>query len=356
MTPRIFTPSQRQFVIWMLAVCAVGIALWLLSPVLTPFLLGAILAYILQPGVAWLADKRVPRSIAALLMMLLLGLMLTLLVILVLLVVQQEGPQLKTQVPLLLARLHDAMQPRLDALGIDVNLDFNGIRELLTNQLSVSSSTIAATVWSSVRTSSNVAITVVGNLVLTPLVLYYLLHDWNAMLDRVKHAIPRRWLHKTSELASEIDRMLSQYLRGQLLVMGVLAIYYALALSLARFEIALPVGIFTGLAVFIPYIGFATGLVLALTAALLQFGDWYGFGAVAVVYGIGQVLEGFFLTPRLVGERIGLHPLAVIFALLAFGQLFGFFGVLLALPMSAIILTGLRELRRTYLSSALYKD
>jgi predicted PurR-regulated permease PerM len=198
--------------------------------------------------------------------------------------------------------------------------------------------------------------TVVGNLVLTPLVLYYLLYDWNRMLERVENAIPRQWLPKTLALATEIDQMLSQYLRGQLLVMGVLAAYYAVALSVARFEVALPVGIFTGLAVFIPYIGFAIGLVLALLAAMLQFGTWYGFGAVAVIYGVGQVLESFFLTPRLVGERIGMHPLAVIFALLAFGQLFGFFGVLLALPMSAIILTGLREIRRIYLSSALYRN
>jgi len=356
MNSQIFTPYQRRFFVWSLMAIALCFALWLLSPVLTPFLLGAILAYILHPGAAWLESKRVPRSIAALLMMLLLTLMITLLVILVLLVVQQEGPQIKTQVPLLLVKLHDTLQPRLDALGIGVNLDFNGIKELVTTQFSVSSASIAETVWASVRTSGNVMITVVGNVVLTPLVLYYLLHDWNAMLRRVQHAIPRRWLDKTTELATEIDSMLSQYLRGQLLVMGVLAAYYALGLSLARFEIALPIGIFTGLAVFIPYIGFATGLVLALIAAMLQFGSLYGFGAVAVVYGIGQVLESFFLTPRLVGERIGMHPLAVIFALLAFGQLFGFFGVLLALPVSAIILTGLRELRRSYLSSALYKD
>jgi predicted PurR-regulated permease PerM len=107
--------------------------------------------------------------------------------------------------------------------------------------------------------------------------------------------------------------------------------------------------------VFIPYVGFATGLGLALLAAALQFGDWYGFGAVAVIYGVGQILEGFFLTPRLVGERIGLHPLGVIFALLAFGQLFGFFGVLLALPVSAVLSVAWRELRASYLASALYR-
>jgi predicted PurR-regulated permease PerM len=153
-----------------------------------------------------------------------------------------------------------------------------------------------------------------------------------------------------------MDRTLSQYLRGQLLVMGLLAAFYGIALTIAGFEIALPVGVFTGLAVFIPYVGYATGLALALLAAVLQFGNLYGFGAVAIIYGVGQILESFFLTPRLVGERIGLHPLAVIFALLAFGQLFGFFGVLLALPVSAIISTALREVRRGYLASSLYKN
>jgi predicted PurR-regulated permease PerM len=199
-------------------------------------------------------------------------------------------------------------------------------------------------------------ITVIGNVVMVPLVLFYLLYDWNRMLARLEGFVPRRWLDKTMQLARDMDRMLSQYLRGQLLVMAVLAVFYAIALTIAGFEIALPVGIFTGVAVFIPYIGYATGLALALLAALLQFGDWYGFGAVAVIYGFGQILESFFLTPRLVGERIGMHPLAVIFALLAFGQLFGFFGVLLALPVSAILSVALRELRQGYLSSTLYKN
>jgi predicted PurR-regulated permease PerM len=191
---------------------------------------------------------------------------------------------------------------------------------------------------------------------MVPLVLFYLLYDWDAILRRVRGFIPRRYVERTLMMVDEINSALAQYLRGQLLVMGVLAIYYSVALSIARFDVALPVGIFTGLAVFIPYIGFGTGLVLAVLAALLQFGDAYGFIAVAIVYGIGQVVESFYLTPRLVGERIGLHPLAVIFALLAFGQLFGFFGVLLALPVSAILMTGSRQVRRAYLNSAFYKN
>jgi predicted PurR-regulated permease PerM len=354
--PSILTPVQRRAFIWLAIALVVGILLWLLSPVLTPFLLGAILAYILQPGVAWMVRRRVPRGLAALLMMLLFSLLMTLLVLLVLAVIQKEGPQLKQQVPVLFAHVSAWLQPKLAMLGLADSLDFASIRDLVMGQLEGSAQQVALYVWTSVRTSGNVMMTVVGNLVMVPLVLFYLLYDWNRMLARMQITVPRRWLDKTLQLARDMDQMLSQYLRGQLLVMGVLAVYYAIALTIAGFEIALPVGIFTGLAVFIPYIGFATGLALALLAALLQFGDWYGFGAVALIYGVGQIVESFYLTPRLVGERIGLHPLAVIFALLAFGQLFGFFGVLLALPVSAILSVAMRELRQSYLASTLYNN
>ena len=148
--------------------------------------------------------------------------------------------------------------------------------------------------------------------------------------------------------------MLGHYLRGQLMVMGALALYYTLALALAGFELAVPVGVFTGLAIFIPYLGFGLGLVLALLAGLLQFASWYGVIAVAVVFGIGQLVESLFLTPRLVGERIGMDPLMVIFALLAFGHLFGFIGVLIALPVSAVLLVALRRAQSAYLGSRLF--
>ena len=352
----LLTPYQRQALFWGAVALSLGILLWLLSPVLTPFLLGAILAYILQPGVAWLVRHRIPRGLAALLMMLVFAILVSLLALLVFAVVQKEGPQLKAQIPGLISHLHDWLQPKLTVLGFGDVFDFSSLRDMLTTQIEGSAQTVALAAWKSLRTSGNVMITVIGDGVMVPLVLYYLLYDWNTMLARLAAIVPRRWLPKTLELAVEMDRTLSQYLRGQLLVMGVLAVFYGLTLTIAGFEIALPIGIFTGLAVFIPYVGFATGLALALLAALLQFGNLYGFAAVALIYGIGQILESLFLTPRLVGERIGLHPLAVIFALLAFGQLFGFFGVLLALPVSAILSTALREVRRGYLASALYKN
>jgi predicted PurR-regulated permease PerM len=126
-------------------------------------------------------------------------------------------------------------------------------------------------------------------------------------------------------------------------------------LALFGFDLAVPIGVFTGLAFFIPYLGFGLGMVLAVLAGALQFGGWYGILVVVGVYGLGQLVESFYLTPRLVGERIGLHPLAVIFALLAFGQLFGFLGVLIALPSSAVLLVAIRRTRASYLSSKLYQ-
>jgi predicted PurR-regulated permease PerM len=259
-------------------------------------------------------------------------------------------------VPVLLAHASAWLQPKLAMMGLAGSLDLGSVREFVMARLEDSAQTVALYAWTSIRTSSNLMLGLIANLVTVPLVVFYLLYDWNRMLTRVENLVPRRWLDKTLQLTRDMDDMLSQYLRGEVLVMLILAAYYAIMLSLAGFDIALPIGIFTGLAVFIPYLGFATGLVLALLAALLQFGNWYGFGAVALIYGFAQLVESFYLTPRLVGERIGLHPLAVIFALLAFGQLFGFFGVLLALPASAILAIGIRELRQSYLASTLYNN
>src|SRR5438034_4058014 len=185
--------------------------------------------------------------------------------------------------------------------------------------------------------------------------MFYLLRDWNRIVARVDGLLPRRWLPRVRSIAREIDRVLAEFLRGQLSVMGVLAVDYTVGLTLVGLQFAVPIGILTGLLVFIPYVGFGLGLILGVLAALLQWNGWPGFLAVLAVYGVGQVLENYVLVPWLVGDRIGLHSLAVIFALLAFGELFGFAGVLLALPVSAALLLGLRHLRTQYLDSDLYR-
>lgn len=287
-------------------------------------------------------------------MILCLAAMAALLVTLMFAVVQTEGPQLQVKILALLATLNAWSRPKLAVFGPGVDLDLPHSRDLLAGPRYGGEGNSAIAIRQYLRTSGNAMLTVVGNVVLVPLVLFYLLYDRHQMFRRMESLVPRRWLAKTQALVIDIDRMLSQYPRGQLLVMVVLAAFYPIVLTLAGFEIALPLGLFTGLVAFIPYVGFAAGLALAVLAAVLQFGDLYGIGAAAVVYGLGQIPENVFLTPHLIDECIGLHPLAVISALLAFGHLFGFFGVLLALPASAVLAAALRELRHRYLASELY--
>ena len=209
------------------------------------------------------------------------------------------------------------------------------------------------------KIGGSVAFAVVGNAILIPVALFYLLMDWGRFVAQLRELIPVRMRPVADGFMDEADAVLGQYLRGQLLVMVILAGFYSAGLALFGLELALPIGIFTGLAVFVPYVGFGIGLVLATFAGMLEFSGTVGMGhallMVVVVFGAGQLVEGFFLTPRLVGERIGLHPLAVIFALLAFGQIFGFVGVLIALPVSAVLLVAIRRIKIRYMSSPLYR-
>jgi predicted PurR-regulated permease PerM len=276
------------------------------------------------------------------------------LILIVVPVLRTELPLLQAQIPDALARIDTVLTPRLAQLGIHIKLDGSSLRTILTQQIATSSDEIWTTVLASARVGGSALLGWIATGILIPVVLFYLLLDWHRLLLQLENAVPRRWVNPTVGMAQEVNALLAQYLRGQLLVMLVLALYYSAALALAGFEVALPVGILTGLLVFIPYLGYGLGLVLALTAAILQYSDWSGVIAVAVIYGAGQIIEGFFLTPRLVGERIGLNPLAVIFALLAFGQLFGFVGVLLALPASAVLMVAFRHLKRHYLRSSFY--
>ncbi len=348
--------SPKHIFLWGALALVLGLVLRGLGPVLAPFLLSIILAYILQPGVTWLTDHKVPRGIAALLMMLTLLLAVLFIVLFITLAIQSEGPQIQAQMTQLFEHWEKAYAPRLARFGIPSDLNLLSLQDFVMKRFAGNTDTLLSAAWSSVRTGSNVMITLIGNVVMVPLVLYYLLYDWHKLLKRTRTLIPRRWLKKTVTLAKEVNQMLSQYLRGQLLVMLVLAAYYSICLSLAGFEISLPLGMFTGLAIVIPYVGYCIGLTFALGIALLQFGTWWAITVIILIYAVGQVLESSFLTPQLVGERIGLHPLAVIFALLAFGQLFGFFGILIALPASAILVIVLRELCRKYLASSLYKN
>jgi predicted PurR-regulated permease PerM len=294
----------------------------LLSSVLTPFALGAVLAYLLVPGVDWLQRRGLPRGAAALLMIALTALVLLGLVLILVPVLQRETDQLREQLPALITRLNTYVAPRLhEWFGWSVSFDSRALSDLVASHVG-DKDALAASLLARLRSGGAVLLNTLGLLVLVPVVLFYLLVEWHEFTRRFEAAIPRRWHEQVMAMLGEIDSVLSQFLRGQLSVMAALAVYYSAA--------------------------------LALGAAVLQFDGWFGPAMVALVYGFGQVLEGFVLTPRLVGERVGLHPLVVIFALLAFAQLFGFFGVLVALPSSAVLLVALRRLKRAYFASAFY--
>ena len=349
------TSAQRRGLAWAAIALAAVLLLWLLAPVLTPFVVAAVLAYALHPAVECLAARRVPRIVAVALVEVLAIAALVALLLLVVPIVSKELPLLREQLPLLAEKLNQRLSPWLGQFGVQFSLDSGSVKAFAAKLLGANLEDWIGTALSSARIGGSFLLAFIGNAFLMPVVLFYLLIDWPHLMQRLHGLIPPRMRESVQGFLDECDAVLGQYLRGQLMVMGALAVYYSLALAIAGFDLALPVGVFTGLAVFIPYLGFGLGLALALLAGALQFGSAYGLIAVAVIYGIGQLGEGFVLTPRLVGERIGLNPLAVIFALLAFGHLFGFIGVLIALPVSALLLVALRRTREAYLASRLYR-
>jgi predicted PurR-regulated permease PerM len=353
-----FTPAQQHALAWTGLAGVTALVLWLLGPVLMPFVVAAVLAYVLSPMVRSLQclfGGRLPRLVAVVLVEVVFLLLLVALFTLLIPILANELPRMRDQVPVLIERLQSDIAPWLQSKGIPVMLDSASIKAFVLQTFSTSFDDGFRQALTSLRIGGSVALAVVGNLILIPVVLFYLLVDWQRLVHHVEALVPMPARGAYDSFVNECDEVLGQYLRGQLSVMALLAVYYSLALWAFGLELAFPIGVFTGLAVFVPYVGFGVGLVLAILAGVLQFAPSEAFLMVAVVYGLGQLIESFVLTPRLVGERIGLHPLHVIFALMAFGQLFGFVGVLVALPASAVLLVAIRRLRSQYQASALYR-
>jgi predicted PurR-regulated permease PerM len=354
-----FTPTQKRAAAWTAIAVLAVVVLRALGAVLTPFLIAAVLAYALTPLVDRLDELgkgRMPRLLAVVIVELLAIVVVLSVLLLIVPVLVKELPLMREQLPLLFDRLHARLSPWLAQFGLRISLDLASLREQLVQYLQSNWSDSFGSLWSSLKIGGSMAVALVGNAVLVPVALFYLLLDWKPLVVRVLELVPPRARPSVDSFTLEADQVLGQYLRGQLLVMVTMAVFYSIGLALFGLELALPIGVFTGLAMFVPYVGFGIGLVLAVLAGLLQFASAKAFLMVGVVYGLGQVFEGFYLTPRLVGERIGLHPLAVIFALLAFGQMLGFVGVLIALPASAVLLVAIRRMRSGYFASRLYQS
>ncbi|MCL4757324.1 MAG: AI-2E family transporter [Rhodocyclaceae bacterium] len=351
---KLHRPDRLQTVAW----AGVGAALlglfYLLAPILTPFAVAAVFAYICDPAVNWMTARRIPRAAAVLLVILGLGMLLSLVVLILAPMIYREAVLLIARLPELIELADARLAPLLQStFGIEFRLDAASFKSWVAEH-GQSAKDLLPVLLSHAREGGMALVSAVATLALIPIVMFYLLQEWPNIVQALRDTIPRPMLASTTRVLGNIDSVLSEFLRGQLSVMLILAAYYSLGLWIAGLKFALPVGVLTGLLAFIPFVGFGGGLLLAVLAALLQAEGWSPLLGVGIVFGIGQLLESYVLTPYLVGERIGLHPLAVIFALMAFGQLFGFVGMLVALPASAAILVGWRELREAWFASPVY--
>lgn len=322
-----------------------------MAEVLTPFAAALLLAYLLEPIARISQGWGLPRALASL-VAIAIGLLLCVgLVAVVVPVVQNELSQLQQRLPGVIADLYARIYPWVAdhpiwaQLGLSLD-DTETLRARLVEWLGGQSAQISKTAVSTLQTGLGLVLSLIGWLVLVPVVLFFLLKDWARLLGETLWLVPRRHRGLVREIARDIHGTLQGYLHGQLRVVLAMAVFYSLALLISGLSSWLSIGILSGLAVFIPYVGFVLSTLLALVAAMLELGALQGLVVVAVIYILGQLLEGFVLTPKLVGDRIGLHPLGVIFALMLFGSWFGFLGVLLALPVAAVLVViGRRAIR-----------
>lgn len=337
-----------------IAAVVAGSLLYALSPVLMPFLFSALLAYLADPIVDKLEAKKLSRTLSVSIVFTVLSLMFLLLLLVVLPLLSNQVGALVKSLPDYLTVLQSTVVPWLNSIGLPVgSLDINTLKETLTKYWSEVGQ-LAGGIFSYIKGSGVAVLQWMTNLVLVPVVTFYLLRDWDLIVARFRKLLPRRHAEKVIELTLECDDMLAAFIRGQLMVMLALSTLYTVGLALIGLELSLLVGIVAGLVSFVPYLGLIVGIGLAGLAAFFQFHEWFPILMVVLVFSSAQVVEGVVLTPRFVGERIGLHPVAVIFAVLAGGQLFGFAGVLLALPAATVIMVLLRYALRRYLNSQIY--
>jgi len=342
---------------WLVLITVVGVGwlTYLLAPILTPFVTGAALAYLSDPLADRLENLGLPRTAAVVIVFLFLALLIGLFLILLLPALEAQIDRFIDNLPQLLRWLKARVIPWLQTeFGLEVQLgSLEDITALLNRHWDSAGGT-ASYVLRSLSRSGVAVIGWVANAVLIPVVTFYLLRDWDVLVAHAHQLLPRRYAGTAAKLVTEADSVLSAFMRGQLTVMLALGMIYSTGLWLVGLDLAFLVGLLAGAVSFIPYAGTLVGIVAASIAALVQFGDASSLLYVLLVFGVGQAAEGMLLTPWLVGERVGLHPVAVIFSVLAGGQLFGFLGVLLALPAASVVMVLLRHVHELYKDSAFY--
>lgn len=341
--------DSRYRLNWLIAIALAGWLLWLLAPVLTPFVAAALLAYIGDPLADRLQRVGLPRTVAVVSVFVLTFVALGLIVLLVFPLIQTQVSALLDALPGIVVQIEQVWLPKVTQfLDIESGEDI-GFAAFLSRYSDLAGNW-GATVLTSLSRSGGALLAAVISLFLVPILTFYLLRDWDQILQRFAALIPTRQRDTVIALARETDEVLGAFLRGQILVMISLSIIYASGLALVGLRFAIAIGVVAGLVSFVPYLGFVFGIGLAGLTVALEPDPWLRLFGVVVTFSAAQMIEGSILTPKLVGDRIGLHPVVVIFAVAAGGQLFGFFGVLLALPAAAVLSVLLRFAYHRYLA------
>jgi predicted PurR-regulated permease PerM len=347
---------RRQIRFWLIAAALFGVFVYLFSEILLPFVAGMALAYFLDPVADRLERLGLSRTAATLLILLAFIITLTVAMIVLIPVLASQLVDFLDKMPEYLAQLQTlitSFNPQW--LEQRFGLDAGSLREGL-NSLLTSSVGFITTVFQSIWSSGVALFSIVGLFVVTPVVAFYMLLDWDRMVAKVDSWVPRDHVETVRHIATDINTATAGFVRGQGTLCLILGIIYAVGLTLTGLNFGILIGLFAGLISFIPYVGSLVGLVLAVGVAFVQFWpDWLMVVAVACVFFVGQFIEGNILQPRLVGKSVGLHPVWLMFALFAFGALFGFVGLLIAVPAAAAVAVLVRFAISRYLESPLYK-
>ncbi|WP_411967436.1 AI-2E family transporter [Mesorhizobium sp. CA6] len=347
---------RRQVFFWLATAVLLALFLYIFSGILLPFVAGMVLAYFLDPVADWLQRLGLSRLMATVVILIAFIVVVVLALVILVPVLATQMADFARKLPEYLTRLQSLITS-FDPKWLEQRFGVNaaGLRDGL-NSLLTSGFSLLTTVFTSIWSSGVALVSVVSLFVVTPVVAFYMLLDWDRMVAEVDGWVPRDHVETVRALARDINTATAGFVRGQGTLCLVLGAMYATGLTLTGLNFAILIGFFAGLISFIPYVGSLTGLVLAVGVAFVQFWpDWTMVVAVACVFFVGQFIEGNILQPRLVGKSVGLHPVWLMFALFAFGALFGFVGLLIAVPASAAIAVLVRFAIARYLESPLYK-
>lgn len=349
------TITDAQKWLLLVSLTLIGWLLYLLAPVLTPFVISALLAYLCDPIVDRIEKYKLSRTLSVVIVFACLIITFGAALLVLLPMLENQLARLITRIPQFFTWIQETLIPLLASKsGLDISQVNLEKLKLAFAQNWKDIGSILSRILVKISQSGQTLMALFSFLILIPVVTFYLLRDWDILVAKVHDLLPRKYEKVISTLARECDQVLGEFMHGQLLLMLAQGVLYSVGLWIVGLEFALLIGMMAGLVSFVPYLGVVVGVVVAGIAAFMQFQDVIHLVYVAIVFGIGQALEGMVLSPLLVGDRIGLHPVAVIFAVMAGGQLFGFIGILMALPVAAVIVVLLRHVHDEYKDSGFY--